>query len=118
MARLGGADATLLTTDIDNAVTAVQCGWPSQQLDTLCCGALGSVEFLTEAGIALGRKDLRDLASRRLMSVLSAATKRGDYRWSGGNREFNPGLFRGLAGIGYTALRQIDETLPNVLLWQ
>jgi len=42
----------------------------------------------------------------------------GDYRWNGGNRRYNLGLFRGLAGVGYTALRQVDRSLPNVLIWE
>jgi lantibiotic modifying enzyme len=28
------------------------------------------------------------------------------------------GLFRGLSGVGYTALRQADRSLPNVLIWE
>jgi lantibiotic modifying enzyme len=28
------------------------------------------------------------------------------------------GLFRGLAGVGYTALRRVDASLPNVLIWE
>jgi lantibiotic modifying enzyme len=28
------------------------------------------------------------------------------------------GLFRGLAGVGYTLLRQVDGALPNVLIWE
>ena len=28
------------------------------------------------------------------------------------------GLFRGLAGVGYTLLRQVDDSLPNVLIWE
>ena len=31
---------------------------------------------------------------------------------------FNLGLFRGLAGVGYTLLRQIDGSLPNILIWE
>jgi hypothetical protein len=27
------------------------------------------------------------------------------------------GLFRGLAGVGYTSLRQADGSLPNVIIW-
>jgi lantibiotic modifying enzyme len=87
-------------------------------LDTLCCGALGSIEFFCEAGSALGRSDLRELASRRLMDLLEAATSTGDYRWNSGNRQFNLGLFRGLAGVGYTSLRQVDGSLPNVIIWE
>jgi lantibiotic modifying enzyme len=26
-------------------------------------------------------------------------------------------LFRGLAGVGYTLLRQVDGSLPNVIIW-
>lgn len=86
-------------------------------MDTLCCGTLGSVEFLCEAGSALGRSDLREAALRQLMTVLETAASTGDYRWNSGKRRFNLGLFRGLAGVGYTALRQVDGSLSNVLIW-
>jgi type 2 lantibiotic biosynthesis protein LanM len=117
MSKRGGLDSKLVATDIRNALAGVERGWPGQ-LDTLCCGTLGSIEFFCEAGSALGRSDLRELASRRLMTVLQAATSTGDYRWNSGNRQFNLGLFRGLAGVGYTSLRQVDGSLPNVLIWE
>ena len=103
--------------DIRNALVGVERNWPSQ-VDTLCCGTLGSIEFFCEAGRTLGRSDLRELASRRLMTLLEAATSTGDYRWNSGNRQFNLGLFRGLAGVGYTLLRQVDNSLPNVIMWE
>lgn len=118
MARLRGADTASLIADIRKAATAVDIGWPGQRRDTLCCGSLSSIEFFNEAAHELDRDDLRDHASRRLAGVLSAATDRGDYRWNAGSRRFNPGLFRGLAGVGYTVLRQIDSTLPNILFWE
>ena len=105
-----------VTTDIANAVEGVTHAWPGP-VDTLCCGTLGSVEFLCEAGEALQRSDLRELAARRLAAVLQSATA-GDYRWNSGSRKFNLGLFRGLAGVGYTLLRRLDATLPNVLIWE
>ena len=117
MTKRGGLDSKLLATDIRNALVGVERGWPGP-LDTLCCGALGSIEFFCEAGSALGRSDLRELASRRLMSLLEAATSTGDYRWNSGNRQFNLGLFRGVAGVGYTSLRQVDGSLPNVIIWE
>jgi len=52
------------------------------------------------------------------MSVLERAASSGDYRWNSGKRNFNLGLFRGLAGVGYTSLRQADWSLPNVLVWE
>jgi type 2 lantibiotic biosynthesis protein LanM len=115
--KRGGLDAKLLATDIQNALVGVERGWPGA-LDTLCCGTLGSIEFFCEAGSALGRSDLRELAARRLMSLLQAAKSNGDYRWNSGYRQFNLGLFRGLAGVGYTSLRQADGSLPNVIIWE
>jgi lantibiotic modifying enzyme len=110
-------DSKLLATDIRNALAGVERSWPVH-LDTLCCGTLGSIEFFCEAASALGRSDLRELASRRLMAVLEAARSSGDYRWNSGDRRFNLGLFRGLAGVGYTSLRQVDDSLPNVIIWE
>jgi type 2 lantibiotic biosynthesis protein LanM len=115
--KRGGMDSKLLTMDVRNAVVAAERGWPAQ-LDTLCCGTLGSIEFLREAGSTLGDGDLQKLASRRLMSVVERATAGGDYRWNSGKRQFNLGLFRGIAGVGYTVLRQVDASLPNVLIWE
>jgi class II lanthipeptide synthase len=115
--KRGGLDSKLLATDIRNALVSVEQGWPGQ-VDTLCCGTLGSIEFFCEAGAMLGRSDLRELATRRLMTILKSAASTGDYRWNGGNRRFNLGLFRGLAGVGYTSLRQVDGSFPNVIIWE
>jgi class II lanthipeptide synthase len=115
--RLRGADDARLTIDIQNAVEGVEQG-QAIAVDTLCCGALGSVEFFCEAGEALGRDDLRALAAQRLAAVLRTAAAAGDYRWNSGKGRFNLGMFRGLAGVGYTLLRRVDGSLPNVLIWQ
>jgi lantibiotic modifying enzyme len=115
--KRGGRNAAVLQTDIRNALLGVEQAWPTE-LDTLCCGTLGSVEFLCEAGEALGRPDIRRIAAQRLGAVVRAAGSAGDYRWNSGKRRFNLGLFRGLAGVGYTLLRQRDDTLPNVLIWE
>jgi len=103
--------------DIENAVEGVRQN-PPAAVDTLCCGTLGGIEFLCEAGTALRRDDLRALGAERLAAVLQTAATTGDYRWNSGKGRFNLGLFRGLAGVGYTLLRRIDGTLPNVLIWQ
>jgi type 2 lantibiotic biosynthesis protein LanM len=110
-------DAKLLDADIGNAVAGVQDCSPAE-LDTLCCGTLGRIEFFCEAGRSLDRADLRDVAAQRLTAVLEQAAVAGDYRWNSGKRQINLGLFRGLAGVGYTMLRQTDLSLPNVLIWQ
>lgn len=111
-----------LTTDIRNAAIGVEQG-SLGAVDTLCCGALGRIEFMCEAAGALGRSDLREHAARRLLTVLQQAAGAGDYRWNSGKRQFNLGLFRGLSGVGYTLLRQAltldgGPALPNVLIWE
>lgn len=114
--KRGAGDKALLRADVGQALAGVEEGWP-QEIDTLCCGTLGSVEFLCEAGDALGRPDLRGIAAQRLAAVVAAAESAGDYLWNSGKGQFNLGLFRGLAGVGYTLLRQVDTSLPNVLIW-
>jgi len=116
-AQRGGIAAKKLEPDIQHAVEGATRAWPGT-FDTLCCGTLGSVELFCEAGGALQRDDLRDLASRQLMAVLRTAAANGDYRWNSGKRRFNLGLFRGVAGVGYTALRRVDDSLSNVLIWE
>jgi lantibiotic modifying enzyme len=118
----GTLDAALLASDIRHAVEGVERGSP-MPVDTLCCGTLGSVEFFCEAATALGRNDLRELARQQLEAVIGRASAAGDYRWNSGRRQFNLGLFRGLAGVGYTLLRQAslptgDAAFPNVLIWE
>jgi type 2 lantibiotic biosynthesis protein LanM len=115
--RRGGIDARLLRNDVGNAVEGVKRCKPHWQ-DTLCCGALGGIELLCEAGSSLGRNDLRQFAAQRLLAIVKRAANTGDYAWASGTRQFNLGLFRGLAGVGYTLLRQTNSSLPNVLIWQ
>ena len=59
MTKRGGLDAKLLATDIRNALVGVERGWPGP-LDTLCCGALGSIEFFCEACLLYTSPSPRD----------------------------------------------------------
>lgn len=110
-------DADILMADIRNALDCVEGDWPGS-VDTLCCGTLGNIEFIHEAGCVLGRNELRELAAKRSMAVLENAMLTGQYRWDVSKNKFNLGLFRGLAGVGYTLLRRIDGSLPNILVWE
>jgi type 2 lantibiotic biosynthesis protein LanM len=103
--------------DIARALASVEQGW-AVPTDTLCCGTLGSIEFLAETGALLDRDDLSRLAATRLFQVLHTAHTAGDYRYTTGTSRFNLGLFRGVAGLGYTALRRADTSLPNILIWE
>jgi lantibiotic modifying enzyme len=106
-----------LLADISEALAGVEQSWPGP-VDTLCCGTLGNIEFLSEAAGALARPDLREVASRRLMTVLRTARAAGDYRWNTGSRRFNLGLFRGISGVGYTCLRRAVPAFPDILIWE
>ena len=39
-----------------------------------------------------------------MATIMENAAASGDYLWNVGKRQFNLGLFRGLAGVGYTAI--------------
>ena len=109
MARHGMIDEAM-RMDVRCALAGADRGWPGH-VDTLCCGSLGNIEFLRDAG-------RNDDARQRLSLVVGSARQAGGYRWNGGDTRFNIGLFRGLSGVGYTCLRAIDDTLPNVLTWE
>lgn len=118
----GQMEIAWLAADIGNAAAGTERASPGA-VDTLCCGTLGRIEFMCEAAGALDRGDLREEAARRLAAVVQRAAAAGDYRWTGGKRQFNLGLFRGLSGVGYTLLRQAARrkggfSLPNVLIWE
>jgi type 2 lantibiotic biosynthesis protein LanM len=117
MTKRAAVHADTVLADIDQALNGATTGWPGH-VDTLCCGTLGSVELCREAGWVLNHTELVELASQRLLAVLRTKAAAGDYRWNVGARRFNVGLFRGLAGVGYACLREVDDSIPNVLIWE
>lgn len=115
--RLGNANAGAIASDINHAVQNTTANWP-QDVDTLCCGTLGTIEFLAEASDALNQPTLGHLSDQRLAQIIANRHEQGDYAWNAGGTGFNLGLFRGLSGVGYTILRKLDPRLPNVLMWE
>ena len=106
-----------IVSDINHAVQNTTTNWP-QHVDTLCCGTLGTIEFLGEAGELLNQPALGQLSDQRLAQIIANRHEQGDYAWNAGGTAFNLGLFRGLSGVGYTILRKLDPQLPNVLMWE
>ena len=88
-------------------------------VDHLCCGNLGHVAILREAARRLDRRDLARASRQKLSAVLARAESSSGYRLADGGAQSDPGLMRGLAGIGYELLRQVTAPgrpeLPNVL---
>jgi hypothetical protein len=121
LARIGsvktGVGLNLLEDDIKNAAKCAELKWPNA-IDTLCCGTLGNIELLNEAGLLLNDQKLKQLSDTRLNEIISNRLQVGDYGLGPGGNQFNLGLFRGISGIGYTLLRRLNPSYPNVLLWE
>ena len=95
-------------------------GWQQSLRNERQCSpeSAGNIELLNETGILFEKPALREEALRRLTAIVEEERSTEGHLWnSGGDKQFNIGLFRGIAGIGYTILRQIVPDLPNVLLW-
>lgn len=98
------------------AARATGCG----PVDHLCCGAAGIADVLLETarqrgyddGLSLARRIMGDVAQRHLHTGQPLRLHPDPEH----NRCFRPGLFRGISGIGYTALRCLDPSLPAVTL--
>ena len=116
-ARSGKTGSDALVSDINHAVQNTTANWP-QHVDTLCCGTLGTIELLGEAGELLNQPALGHLSDQRLAQIIANRHEQGDYAWNAGGTAFNLGLFRGLSGVGYTILRKLDPQLPNILMWE
>lgn len=121
LARVAGLDildGEELRRDIATALHTTQ-HFGMQDVDHLCCGNLGRVDFLLIASRALARPELREAAAEKAAWVVHRAGEQGAYQLLPDfrMRHFNPGLFQGLAGVGYELLRLTDaEDLPSVLL--
>jgi lantibiotic modifying enzyme len=75
--------------------------------DHLCCGLSGGVDFLLEAARARSEPSLLREAERRMAIMIARAAANGGYAFPVDDMGavFSPGLFTGLSGVGYTALR-------------
>lgn len=117
-------------TDLALATTA-DVTLPLPALDHLCCGNFGRIGILHFAAQRIGRSALADRAHAwAALVVRRAAASPDGYELDsdpnpppttattdGRRRVPEAGLFRGLAGIGYTLLRLADDrVLPPILI--
>lgn len=84
--------------------------------DTMCCGVAGHADFLLSAGERLGDAEALRGGVERISKIGERWRESGDVRWDQGDKDFNLGLMRGLAGIGYAALRVENRLLPRILV--
>ena len=113
-------DTPTVRHDISTALETTLAA-PDRELDHICCGNLGRVDFLLEAGKRLARPDLLDEARRRAGQIVRRAERMGTYRLHAHVQGMtdSPSLFQGTAGIGYELLRLAEpDRVPCVLLWE
>jgi type 2 lantibiotic biosynthesis protein LanM len=91
-------------------------------LDHWCCGSAGVAEVLIHIAKILNRKELAARARSMIDETVRRALKTVYYRFSpdiGENYCFQPSLFRGLAGIGYSILHAMEPSaLPCIVAFE
>lgn len=107
------ANETNLQADIIRALEALN-RYGQKNLDTLCCGELGEIEFLLEKN--KGNEGNSDLIKSKVLNIIERAHGSGGYQFGGGPSAFHLSLFRGVSGVGYTLLRMVNNKLPNLLI--
>lgn len=124
IASLAIADSLSIREEIEIALAATVAATEPERFernpyDDMCCGHMGRVEVLHSAARFLGRTDLLELAIILAERVLSRSRATGRYGLTSarGTELFDPSLFQGSAGIGYTLLRLIaPDDVPCLLL--
>jgi lantibiotic modifying enzyme len=110
---LGGG---LVDDELDAAVAVctAAAGAPDAN-QCICHGGCGVVEFLYDAARELDRPALRQRALD--LAAAAASLELDDRTWPCGppDQREKPGLFTGLAGIGYSLLRCAASGVPSVL---
>ncbi len=89
------------------------------RIDSLCCGDSGRTAILASAGRKLDRSEWMSEANRTASAMIHRAAKNG-FRLlhNPSHGLFNPGLFKGLSGVGYSLLSLADDQgrIPCLLL--
>jgi lantibiotic modifying enzyme len=115
-AALDALGAPAVGADLERALAAAERAKPSGP-STLCCGAMARAELFLCAADALGRPELAERARALGRETAARAARRGTYGAGTLDCAFTPGLFQGMAGIGYQLLRlHFPERIPSVLL--
>ena len=116
IATHGAPDLASLEVDITRALRGASLR-EHHLNDSMCCGSLGHVELLRSASLFFSNPTFDVQAKAEFKKVIDRAHRSGKYLL-GPPGEIPLGLFTGLAGIGYTALRHNEPTLPNILIWE
>ena len=122
LSRLGSLDLldrSHSLSEIEVAASQAQ-SYGASGVDQICCGAFSRVEFLVSAGRTLGRHDYIEQGNQIAQCVVDRANRLGGYACLHGapRSVLVPGLFNGIAGIGYQLLRLLaPEKIPSIQLF-
>jgi type 2 lantibiotic biosynthesis protein LanM len=123
LARLGSlaiVDTPEIRQDIEQALKTTQ-QYGLWGIDSLLWGNVGRLETVFTASQHLQRPELATVAQQTALKLVNQASDRDGFALFA-NRSANhaviPGLFYGLAGIGYQLLRFAHPELPSILLWE
>ena len=117
MAKNTSIHSTRLELDVKRALHGTRLR-TNKFNDSLCCGTMGNIELLKETSLFFSNSKLNEQAIIELRKTIQNAHQSGKYYLTG-THGVNPlGLFDGLAGVGYTLLRQVTTELPNILIFE
>jgi lantibiotic modifying enzyme len=106
--------------DIDVALRTTQ-RVGVQGVDHLCCGNAGRIDVLLTGAHKLSRPDWHTAAQQLTARMVQRAQQEHTFHLYANvpSDVYNPTLFQGTTGIGYTLLRvAAPEALPCLLLWE
>jgi len=120
LGRLAGQNilnTASIQNDIDRALkTTTEIGLTN--IDHVCCGNLGRLEFLNAVANRYADSELYRTAQNQISAIVRNAQERGHYNY-GDHITFTPTLFKGAAGIGYQLLRFAHpDKVPSLLTWE
>lgn len=122
LARLAGLpmlDTPEIRQEIDAALDVTQ-RYLFCEIDSLSWGTVGRLETLLVAAQRLDRWQLHQVVAQAMYRLVHKSQQQGYFTLLPGRTAEmrSPGLFHGLAGIGYQLLRLANPDLPSVLLWE
>ncbi|RYU90912.1 type 2 lantipeptide synthetase LanM [Mucilaginibacter terrigena] len=122
LARLATLDTHASTETVEHINAAIDCtlAFGTDHPDYLCCGNFGRIDLLLEASRKLNKPELTAHIAEITTHIVTQAAREGSYQLfcNTPGTAFKPGLFLGMAGIGYQLLRLHSPNIPSVLLWE
>ena len=116
-ARRGASMRASLTTISRNAVEGVDARLARPRRYAVLRIARQHRIFLRRPAMSLPAATCASLRRSGCSPSCERPRQAGDYRWNSGKGQFNLGLFRGLAGVGYTAVapaRRLAAERPDL----